>query len=444
MFKTSLTALLGTVVAGSAPLFDYEEPIYPQVQHLLSLRAQEPTELDTTIPCNYYWNDSWYMLSNMDLQMYVTDNSNSANSYAAFTFCKLLSDFEGDGGQISTTPITEFPTTDLYCPNTSDYDVYATYSGKSGSSSTCTALSTNSLSSIAISPWTDSSGVEQFGLLYSSATAGNSLQLNLVCDSSANGATIGPVTCTGTGEACTATFTGSEACASLDLSTIWDFFQENTWLWSTLLIVGGLFVCFFGRQLFKVTIFLATTLLVVAGILLIFYATFLKDTTESWVAWTVLACSILIGFVAGFFMMKLERVGAAILAGWGGFLLGAFINEVALYKVGSNALFWTVTIGCAVIAAILTFFIYNHVIIIMTAFAGGYLFWRGISLFAGGFPNEFTVAKEIQEGAIDSIDPWFYAYMVAIVITAGVGAWWQYKKLNEMSEEEKHPYSKLK
>lgn len=162
----------------------------------------------------------------------------------------------------------------------------------------------------------------------------------------------------------------------------------------------------------------------VAGILLIFYATFLKDTTESWVAWTVLACSILIGFVAGFFMMKLERVGAAILAGWGGFLLGAFINEVALYKVGSNALFWTVTIGCAVIAAILTFFIYNHVIIIMTAFAGGYLFWRGISLFAGGFPNEFTVAKEIQEGAIDSIDPWFYAYMVAIVITAGVGAWW--------------------
>ena len=158
------------------------------------------------------------------------------------------------------------------------------------------------------------------------------------------------------------------------------------------MIAIGLAVCFFGRIFFKITVFTATTLLVAAGILLLFYSTFLKSTTQDWVAWTVLACAVLIGLVAGFFMMKLERVGAAILAGWGGFMVGALINEMALYKVGSPVLFWCVCIGCAIIAAVLTFFVFDHVLIIMTSFAGAYSFWRGISLFAGGFPNEFTLA----------------------------------------------------
>ena len=188
------------------------------------------------------------------------------------------------------------------------------------------------------------------------------------------------------------TFEGVPACASLDLSAIWDFFEENTWLWASILILGGLFVCFLGRWMFKATIFIATTLLVIFAVLLLFYSTFLKDTTADWVAWTVLASSVIIGFIGGFFMMKLERAGAALLAGWGGFMVGALINEIGLYKSGSTVLFWTVALGCAFVAAALTFCIYNHVLILMTSFAGAYGFWRGISLFAGGFPNEFTLA----------------------------------------------------
>lgn len=240
------------------------------------------------------------------------------------------------------------------------------------------------------------------------------------------------------------TFQGKAACPSFDFSTIWDFFEQNTWLWSTLLIVAGAFVCLLGRLMFKTTIFLATTFAVICGILLIFYSTFLKDTTEDWVAWTVLGVSIIIGIIAGFFMMKLERVGAALLAGWGGFMIGALINEMALYKVGSSVLFWVVCIGCAAVCAILTFCIFNHVIILMTAFAGAYSFWRGISLFAGGFPNEFTLAQEIEEGAVTSITGWFYAYMVAILITFAAGAAIQYRSFKDMSEEDKHPYNKLK
>ena len=78
---------------------------------------------------------------------------------------------------------------------------------------------------------------------------------------------------------------------------------------------------------------MVSAILVVFGILLIFYTSFLKDSTQNWVGWTVLSCSILIGLVAGFFMMKLERFGAAVLAGWGGFLIGVMLNEMVLYLV---------------------------------------------------------------------------------------------------------------
>ena len=83
MFKTCFAAMIGSAAAvETAPLFDYEDPLFPQVGQILSLAAQsymnggqpEPLELDdkTTVPCNYFFNDSWYMLSNLDVQLYIT------------------------------------------------------------------------------------------------------------------------------------------------------------------------------------------------------------------------------------------------------------------------------------------------------------------------------------------------------------------------------------
>ena len=107
--------------------------------------------------------------------------------------------------------------------------------------------------------------------------------------------------------------TSANVCPSFDLNALWTFLDEYSYIWGVLFIVGGIFLGFFGRKLFKAAVFMVTAILVVFAILLLFYTTFLEDTTEVWVGWTVLVCSILIGLVAGFFMMKLERVGAALL-----------------------------------------------------------------------------------------------------------------------------------
>jgi len=104
--------------------------------------------------------------------------------------------------------------------------------------------------------------------------------------------------------------TSDQVCPSFDLNALWEFMDEYSYIWGVLFIVGGIFLGFFGRKLFKAAIFTVASIVCVFAILLLFYSTFLKDTTEMWVNWVVLVCSIIIGLVVGFFVMKLERFGA--------------------------------------------------------------------------------------------------------------------------------------
>lgn len=307
----------------------------------------------------------------------------------------------------------------------------------------CKAASTTSYSSIETKEYIlPDNGGSTFGLYYSNPTNECSLHVGLICDSNMT-ESYATSALKSAGGVCSyqATMTSSEVCASFDLNALWQFLDEYSYIWGVLFIVGGIFLGFFGRKLFRAAIFMVTAIFVVFGILLLFYTTFLNDTTETWVGWTVLVCSILIGLVAGFFMMKLERVGAALLAAWGGFLIGVMLNEMVLYLAESQAVFWCVSIGCAVVAGIMSFFFYEHVLINMTAFGGAYMLVRGISFYAGGFPNEFTLAKQLKAGDSSAMDNWFYLYMVCILIVAVLGSIVQYKT-NKKSEET--PYQRLK
>ena len=191
------------------------------------------------------------------------------------------------------------------------------------------------------------------------------------------------------------TFSSKDVCPAFTSNALWDFLQDYEWLWGACFIVVGIFLCFFGRKLFGAAIFIISAITATFALLLIFYSLFLSENTEDWVGWTVLVCSVIIGLIVGFLMFKMQRIGGAILAGWGGFCLGLLLNETVLYKAQSEVLFWCVAIGCAAVAAILSFLIYNHVIINATAFIGAYGIWRGVSLYAGGFPNEFELIKQV-------------------------------------------------
>lgn len=90
--------------------------------------------------------------------------------------------------------------------------------------------------------------------------------------------------------------------------------------------------------------------------------------------------------------MVVSKLGAFVLAGWGGYCLGLLIWNSFLYlATTSNTLFWLFTIACGVICGVLAIFLFDHIIILTSAMAGAYVFVAGIGFVAGRYQNPFTV-----------------------------------------------------
>lgn len=186
------------------------------------------------------------------------------------------------------------------------------------------------------------------------------------------------------------------------------------------LIVGSI-LCFLGRTLFRPVLFIAGMILAISLVWIIFYSTFLNENTKPWVGWVVLIGAVIFGLVIGCLMVKLVKLGAFILAAWGGYALGLLVYNAFLYKMNSNTGFWCFTVGMALVFGILALFFFDHILIHATALAGSFLVINGIGLVAGRYQNPFTIADEINNGVIDKIDPIFYAYLAGNLVLYVLG-----------------------
>ena len=87
----------------------------------------------------------------------------------------------------------------------------------------------------------------------------------------------------------------------------------------------------------------------------------------------------------------------------------------------SSALFWTINVSFCVLAAILGFIFFYHVVILSTSLCGSYLFVRGITLCAGApsYAVEQRVVTLLSKGEFAGIGFLFYACL-AIVFLLGI------------------------
>lgn len=91
-------------------------------------------------------------------------------------------------------------------------------------------------------------------------------------------------------------------------------------------------------------------------------------------------------------MKKLFFYGFMVLGFIAGYFLGnIFYNLVLIGWVKSTGLFFASTFLFAFIGAFLCYKKRDNLAILTTAFLGAYSLIRGISVFAGGFPNEITL-----------------------------------------------------
>jgi hypothetical protein len=288
------------------------------------------------------------------------------------------------------------------CTTTSGGEFYAS-TGPTGWSNgvDCLPLTNSTLASITPLKWTglvEANYInDTFGLHYEGGGKGApSLHVGLICDTTNSDKDYvqeGTLTYDPLTNSFSTWNKSKRNCSIYENSEFIQFLVDYWYIWGGVCILIGLFFALFGKSLFSVTLFLVGMCVTTALLLVLCYTTFLKESTKDWLFWTMVVCSAIIGLAAGFLLYKCQKLGASILAGWGGFMGGILLNTTFAFAGQGSTVFWIITCSCALVASLVALVAYNPVVIIMTSFMGSYIFIRGISLYTGGYVSEYQVLQ---------------------------------------------------
>lgn len=231
-----------------------------------------------------------------------------------------------------------------------------------------------------------------------------------------------------------------QGCGVFSANALWRWCEANWWIIAIAMIAGGAFEWALGQKMFKPTLFIIGTFSVFALVMFFFYAWVLPYTTAKWTVWLIGSIGVILGLGVGFVLTKLARIGIAALGAWTGIVIGLIIHEAFMFSVHSQAVFWIMLIGCGAIFGALAFWKHKLVLMFATAFLGSYAMVRGLSLFTGGYPNEFTLISRIKEGDETLLHWPFYLFLVAIVALTVAGIIVQRKIRSRSSDDDKYDF----
>jgi len=190
-------------------------------------------------------------------------------------------------------------------------------------------------------------------------------------------------------------------CDIFSNSIIWEYLDLAKPYFGAAAIVIGFLLAFYGFRLIKPSICFAGFLSCTMLALLIFYGVYISSIDQLSTFYYWMGGGAIIGCIVGALLAYCVKVGAAILAAWGGFALGLILNTAVMFHFEYVWVFWTTNIVCMVICAALTFKVFDHAMIITTSALGSYALVRGVSCYAGHYYNEFTIINLLKSGAID-------------------------------------------
>jgi hypothetical protein len=183
-----------------------------------------------------------------------------------------------------------------------------------------------------------------------------------------------------------------------------------------------------GARFFKITIAVAGGLIAFLTLMLLFSVigwldALNGDASGGSIALTVI--SFLVGAAGsvalGVLLFKLEKIGATILAGAVGFFVGTTVYNLFFFWVNNVYVLVLVDVAFVALFAFLALRFFEKILIFGTAFLGAYGLVRGISLFAGHYPNEIEIFQKLINGIKPDLDGYFYIYLVGILVVFVIG-----------------------
>lgn len=191
-----------------------------------------------------------------------------------------------------------------------------------------------------------------------------------------------------------------EACPDFSFYGFFNEIISNKYIFGPLLILLGIFLCFFGYKFYNVLCLIAGVLLVSFVVLFLILSNFniQYSTVEFWILILVV---LIVGLIVGFIFLKYELhfVIDMIIAGFAGFLLGLFLYNFFFNQINFSPK--VVYFSCIVFSIILLEFLIlmfrKFMIIFCTSYNGAYAMVRGASFMIGGFPSEKEIMDLIEK-----------------------------------------------
>jgi hypothetical protein len=233
--------------------------------------------------------------------------------------------------------------------------------------------------------------------------------------------------------------THKSGCPVFQATSVVQFFSRYPWILGIILIVFGIIVTFWGGKFFPYV--LATIISGITFFVVLLLASFFGmlssldnnngKHTGGQIAATVISFlfAIALAVFAGWFIKRARRIGFTLLGAAAGFFGGfLFYSLVFIQWLENTYVLFVICFLCAFAGGFLVYRFDKDIIVFVTAFIGAYALIRGISIFAGHFPNEIALYGQIQSGTFQGLDPVFYGYLAGIVVLGVVGCIFQVKQ----------------
>jgi len=237
-----------------------------------------------------------------------------------------------------------------------------------------------------------------------------------------------------------------DACPVIQTGPLSEFIDlYGKWVALPMILIGVFSVFFSGRYP-KTSMFLFTTICLSLGLLVSLYSWVLPGITPVWSVWIVGTICLGSGAGLGVGAARWPRIGVFTL----GLAFGAIMGQVIHVFVASNfatkqsslvLVRWLVVLIAMVNCAIVCLLLFDYALVLAGCVFGSYFVIRvsriillnpsltlllfavqGISVFFGGYPNEFELIMAAQNGEV-KLWPWtVWFYFALMVLTAGAGA----------------------
>lgn len=233
-------------------------------------------------------------------------------------------------------------------------------------------------------------------------------------------------------------YASQSGCPKITQAGVAKFIADNYIPIGATLIIAGIALAFFGKHAIDTVIFLLGGLSVAFalayGSLAVIYSK--QEDPADWMLYTSLGGSLVVGLCVGACLVKCQDVGVAVIAGTAGASVGVLITQAAM--ITGNMAHWGIVGACGLGAVIVACLLKDIIRVVVTSFIGSYMAVRGISLFAGHYPDEFQLAREIDAGYIkwDNFDKIFFAYIAGILVLTIISACFQGRHSENKSRNE--------